>query len=170
MRQFPLHPEIPERGMALSELFGEKNARIEGMRARLRELMQSEGLPYVEREWISNSRRAQELAKWAEQRGRPQVHDALFAAYFARGEDIGELEVLSRVAESIGELGSEARRALEAGELSAVVDDDWRFARRLGVSGVPTYLCDGRAIVGAQPYALLERLVQAAGATARRES
>lgn len=170
VRQFPLHPDIPERGMPITQLFGENNSRIEGMRARLRELMAAEGLTYVDRELISNSRRAQELAKWAEARGRSEIHDALFTAYFARGQDIGDLDVLAAVAESVGESASEARRVLESGELGAAVDEDWRFARRLGVTGVPTYVCDGRGIVGAQPYALLERLVLAAGATPKAES
>lgn len=156
--------------MALSELFGERNARIEGMRQRLRELMSAEGLEYVDRVWISNSRRAQELAKWSEQRGKPEIHDALFTAYFARGEDIGDVAVLVRIAESIGERGHEVRELLESGALAPAVDEDWSFARRLGVTGVPTYVCDGRAIVGAQPYALLERLVQVAGAEPRVES
>jgi predicted DsbA family dithiol-disulfide isomerase len=132
--------------------------------------MAAEGLAYVDRAWISNSRRAQELAKWAEARGNARIHDALFTAYFARGEDIGDLEVLSKVAESVGERASDAVRALETAELAPDVDEDWRFARRLGVTGVPTYVCDGRAIVGAQPYALLERLVQVAGAAPRAES
>jgi predicted DsbA family dithiol-disulfide isomerase len=152
----------------LEALFGKDNPRIEGMRARLRELMEAEGLPYRDRAWISNSRKAQELAKLGEAQGLPAIHDALFTAYFVEGEDIGDLEVLARVAEAVGV--RDARRVLEAGELASAVDDDWRFARRLGVTGVPTYLCDGRAIVGAQPYALLERLVQVAGAEPRVQS
>lgn len=169
MRQFPLHPEIPEVGVELAELFGRDNPRIEGMRARLRELMEAGGLPYVDRTRISNSRSAQELAKWAEQE-HPKIHDALFRAYFAEGRDIADREVLVSVAESVGASDAEARRVLDERDLARSVDEDWALARRLGVTGVPTYVCDGRAIVGAQPYELLERLVTVAGAKPRVES
>lgn len=168
IRQFPLHPEIPARGATLEELFGQNNPRIEGARARLVELTQAEGLPYRDRTFVSNSRKAQELAKLGEAQGVGRVHDALFTAYFVAGDDIGDLDVLERIA--IAEGIRDARRALEDGEFAGAVDDDWRFARRAGVTGVPTYLCDGRAIVGAQPYALLERLVQVAGAEPRVQS
>jgi predicted DsbA family dithiol-disulfide isomerase len=168
VRQFPLHPEIPERGATLEELFGPKNPRIDGARARLVELTEAEGLPYRDRAFVSNSRKAQELGKLGEAQGVTGIHDALFSAYFVAGDDIGDLDVLERIAEAAGV--RDARRALENGEFSAAVDEDWAFARRIGVTGVPTYLCDGRAIVGAQPYALLERLVQVAGAEPRVQS
>jgi predicted DsbA family dithiol-disulfide isomerase len=63
--------------------------------------------------------------------------------------------VLVSVAESVGASGAEARRVLGERDLARSVDEDWALARRLGVTGVPTYVCDGRAIVGAQPYELL---------------
>ncbi len=167
IHQFPLHPEIPDAGVSIAELFGPRNPRVEGMRVRLFELMQEAELPYLDRVWISNSRLSQELAKWAEKSGNELIHDALFRAYFARGEDIGQKEVLVRVAESVGLDADEARRVLDERTMSARVDEDWQFARRVGVTAVPTYVCDGRAIMGAQPYELLERLVQVAGAKKR---
>jgi len=39
------------------------------------------------------------------------------------------------------------------------VDDDWRYAVRIGVTAVPTCMTAGRAVVGAQPYDVLEGLV-----------
>jgi predicted DsbA family dithiol-disulfide isomerase len=40
----------------------------------------------------------------------------------------------------------------------------------LGITGVPTFVADGRGVVGAQPYEALERLVVLAGATKRLAS
>jgi predicted DsbA family dithiol-disulfide isomerase len=167
IRQFPLHPEIPDAGVSIAELFGPHNPRIEAMRARLRDLMNDAELPYLDRSFISNSRTSQELAKWAEVSGNGAIHDALFRAYFARGEDIGNTDVLVAVAESVGLDPAEARRVLAERTLSEEVDADWQLARRMGVTAVPTYLCDGRAIVGAQPYELLERLATLGGAKKR---
>jgi len=49
------------------------------------------------------------------------------------------------------------------------VDADWQRAMQLGVTGVPTFVAQGRGVVGAQPYEILERLVVLAG-TQRRDA
>ena len=67
---FPLHPEIPEEGMELSDLFRGRNFDIGAMQQRLAAVAGEVGLPLVKRTCISNSRRAQELGKWAETMGK----------------------------------------------------------------------------------------------------
>ena len=44
--QFPLHPETPEEGSTLEELFAGRGFDIEAAQTRLSELMKAEGLPY----------------------------------------------------------------------------------------------------------------------------
>jgi len=61
---FPLHPETPQEGRSLSELFAGRD--IEPMKRQMRELMAEAGLEYGERTHTYNSRLAQELAKWAD--------------------------------------------------------------------------------------------------------
>ncbi|MGD8705490.1 MAG: DsbA family oxidoreductase, partial [Syntrophobacterales bacterium] len=41
---------------------------------------------------------------------------------------------------------------------------DWVYSRTHGITAVPTFAADGRTVVGAQPYEVLEKLVVAAGA------
>jgi predicted DsbA family dithiol-disulfide isomerase len=134
------------------------------MAARMKGLMDAEGLAYVRRERVYNSRLAQELAKLAEQEG---IHDALFRAYFVDGINLADVEALADVAEGVGLPGAEARRALELRTFRAAVDADWARARALGVTGVPTFVAGGRGVVGAQPYEVLEELMQRAGARRR---
>ena len=69
----------------------------------------------------------------------------------------------------IGGRGGGCRWRRLAGSLSdrtfqQAVNDDWQRCYSLGVSAVPTYLSEGLAIVGAEPYDRLERLVTEAGA------
>ena len=64
-RVFPLHPEIPEAGMPLSELFAGR-LDVSAMMSRLRRVAEELDLPLGERTHTYNSRRAQELSKWAE--------------------------------------------------------------------------------------------------------
>ena len=76
---------------------------------------------------------------------------------------------------------SRNRRALPAEEARAVlterrfkdaVDADWAKSRQWGVTGVPTFVAARYGVVGAQPYEVLEQLLDKAGARrrARRQS
>ena len=62
---FPLHPETPAEGQSLAELF-KGRGDPEKMHARMKALMDAEGLPYERRTHTYNSRLAQELGAWAE--------------------------------------------------------------------------------------------------------
>jgi predicted DsbA family dithiol-disulfide isomerase len=131
----------------------------------MRGLMAQEGLPYGERTHTFNSRLAQELGAWAAtQVDGEGIHDALFQAYFVAGKNIGNTDILVDVAEAAGLSGSEARQVLISRGFKDTVDTDWQRARRLGVTGVPTFVAQGRGVVGAQPYEVLERLIVLAGA------
>jgi predicted DsbA family dithiol-disulfide isomerase len=163
-RAFPLHPEIPDYGISLKQLFANQPVDIEGMMARLSAVADAEGLPFGERTVTYNSRKAQELSKWAESRGRAEpFHDAAFAAYFVRGENLADRSVLTELAESVGLDGREAINVLDGGRFADAVDADWAEARALGVTAVPTLIRNGNRLVGAQPYESMVRLVKAAG-------
>jgi len=163
-RAFPLHPEIPESGISLKQLFANQPVDISGMMARLAAVADAEGLPFGERTMTFNSRKAQELSKWAESRGRGEpFHDAAFAAYFVRGENLADRSVLAGLAESVGLDGREAMEMLDGGRLAEAVDADWSEARALGVTAVPTLIRNGQRLVGAQPFESMVRLVKAAG-------
>ncbi len=164
---FPLHPDTPEEGRTLEALFGSQ-ADVAAMRRRMEGLMAAEGLPYGDRTHTYNSRLAQELAKWADrQPGGEAIHRALYQAYFVDGINLANIDDLPPIAESIGLSGGEAREVLDKRSEREAVDADWARARALGVTGVPTFVANSVAVVGAQPYEVLERLVVQAGAGRR---
>ncbi len=165
---FPLHPDTPPEGVSLAELFAGRDVDLDASHARMKALMDAEGLPYAKRTHSYNSRLAQELGKWAEtQDGGDALHDALYAAYFVAGRNIGDLAVLADVAADAGFSGSAARGALEERRFRDAVDQDWALSRAMGVTGVPTYAAAGYGVVGAQPYETLAALVRRAGAAER---
>ena len=165
---FPLHPDTPEEGLSLMDLFGGRRAHVDSMRQRLVSLMEEEGLPYGDRTHTYNSRLGQELAKWAERHpDGVRIHDALYRSYFVDGVNLAKVDELVRIAESLDLSGDEAREVLETRAEQEAVDLDWKRSRQLGVTGVPTFVTDGRAVVGAQPYEMLEALVTRAGARKR---
>jgi len=158
---FPLHPETPEDGMSLETLFAGRNLDLPAMHERMSKLMAQEGLPYSARTHTYNSRLAQELAKWAEEQpGGDAIHNALFRAYFVDNKNIGRMDELVRIAESIGLSGPEAREVLASRSFKDAVDADWIRSRQGGVTGVPTFVAGGYGVVGAQPYEVLEQLVR----------
>jgi predicted DsbA family dithiol-disulfide isomerase len=160
---FPLHPETPPEGKSLEELFRGRNVDRKAMHAQMKARMDAEGLPYSERTHTYNSRLAQELGKWADtQPGGEAFHDAMFRAYFVEARDISRPEVLLEVAERVGLPRADAARVLDERTFKEAVDRDWELSRRYGITGVPTFVAGDRGVVGAQPYEVLERLVQQA--------
>ena len=165
---FPLHPETPTEGRALADLFAGREAALEGMQDRLGGLMRAEGLEYGVRTHTYNSRLAQELALWADEQGATDpFHDALFRAYFVDASNLAETDVLLAAASSSGLDTGEARAVLEERRYSDGIDAHWEAARQLGVTGVPTFVAEGFGVVGAQPYEVLETLMQRAGVPRR---
>jgi predicted DsbA family dithiol-disulfide isomerase len=134
--------------------------------ARLGALMKAEGLPWAPRDHASNTRLSQELACWAADRG-VDLDDALFRAVFAEGKNVGDPEVLVALASDAGLPADEARAVLTERRYRDNVDQDWAFARQVGVTGVPTYAVERYAVVGAQPYEVLAQLAERAGVRAR---
>ena len=160
---FPLHPETPLEGQSLEELFADRGYDIPSVLARLKKVADEEGLPFGERTMTCNSRRAQELGKWAEEMGKgEEFHHAAFLAYFDKGLNLAEFDVLAELAQSVGLDPDEARRVVEKGLYKKTVDDDWAYSRTVGVSAVPTFSVNGQALVGAHPYESMKRLVETA--------
>ena len=136
--------------------------------SRLRKVAEELGLPLGKRKKTYNSRLAQELAKWAESKGRGDpFNEAVFRAYFVDGENIGKVDVLVALAKSIGLPEEQARSVLELGSFKEAVDSDWLRSHSLGVTAVPTFFIDDRVVVGFPAYELLEEFAEACGAEKR---
>jgi len=165
---FPLHPETPPKGRSMAELYAGRNVDPETMYARMKGLMDAEGLPYGRRTHTYNSRLAQELGKWADtQPGGEAIHDVLYRAYFVDNRNIGDPEVLVEIAQSVGLSPEEARAVLAERRFKDAIDADWAKSRAYGITGVPTFVAARYGVVGAQPYEVLEQLLKKAGAGRR---
>jgi len=159
-RAFPLHPETPEAGLLMKEVYAAKIIDIPKAMARLKKVAEELGLPLGERKKTYNSRRAQELGKWAESRGKgDEFHDAVFRAYFADGKNIARVTVLAAIVKGMGLSEKEVREVLKKRTFQDAVDSDWELAYQLGISSVPTFVVDDEAVVGAQPYEVLEQFL-----------
>jgi predicted DsbA family dithiol-disulfide isomerase len=147
--------------MELSELFAGREEMIKEMQARLRRLAETEGLPLAERTRTYNSRRAQELGKWAEAQGKGDLfRKAVYGAYFVEGRNIAKVDELVRIAEAVSLPGDEARAVLTTGSFSAAVDADWQRAWDMGISAVPSHIFAGKRLVGFSSYEDFVRLIE----------
>jgi predicted DsbA family dithiol-disulfide isomerase len=107
------------------------------------------------------TRLAHQAAHWARARRRfDDYHEALFRAFFERGEDIGQIAILTRLAADLRLDGDALREALERREFEPSVLADERDAQALGVRGVPAFVADRRALLsGVTPAETLRQLI-----------
>ena len=143
---------------------GEERARR--LYASITEIGRAEGIMFrFERmRRTPSSVDAHRLVRWAARFGRgAEVVEAVFAAHFADGRDIGDAEVLAAIAASCGLKPHAARAFLGSdAEVDSVHADNLR-AHRLGINGVPCFVVAGNhAIAGAQEPEVLERLLDVA--------
>jgi predicted DsbA family dithiol-disulfide isomerase len=157
---FPLRTDTPEDGLSLKEIYAARNIDIDQAKKRFRQVADEIGLPLGERDKTYNSRPAQELAKWAEEKGKgDEFHKAVFRAYFVDARNIGKMDELLRIVTSIGLPEKEAKKTLESETFKKDVDADWSRCHALGITAVPTFVIDHQAVVGFQPYEALENLL-----------
>ena len=169
-RTFQLNPQMPPEGMDRATYLnlkfgGAENATM--IYDRIRGAGADDGIDF-NFEGIArtpNTLNSHRLVRWAAGFGKEtELVEALFQAYFFRGEDIGAEAVLLQAAESAG-LDREAAAAfLETDDLLAEVSEEDRQARALGIDGVPCFIFNGRhALAGAQPPKVLAEMLDIAG-------
>ena len=150
--------------MLLAKIYARYKMDIAEATARLKKVASELKLPLGERKYTYNSRLAQELGKWAETEGKGDAfHNAVFRAYFVDGENIGKPDVLKHLADTVGLSILHAGEVLQFRTFKDAVDEDWSLSRRMGITAVPTFVLDGQAVVGAQPYETLEKFLVTGG-------
>jgi predicted DsbA family dithiol-disulfide isomerase len=169
-RTFPLHPETPEEGQLLEDLFRTTPEKIAAMIDHLRVTAEELGLPLGARNKTYNSRLAQELGLWAEDQGKGEpFHMEAFRAYFAGGLNLAKLPVLLELARNVGLPEEEAERILTNRAYKDKVDRDWADSRLKSIKAVPTFIMGQHKLIGAQSYEALAELVTHYGVIERKK-
>jgi predicted DsbA family dithiol-disulfide isomerase len=136
------------------------------MSDRLARMFDEAGLPHAERlEKVPNSRGALILAELARDRGvLARIHPRLFDAYWARGLDIGDEQVLVEEGSAVGLDRGDVVDALVNPDYLERVSARTREALELGIGGVPGWVIDERLLVpGAQPHEVFARVLERLG-------
>lgn len=129
--------------------------------SQLKQTAANLGLALGDRQRTYNSRLAQEVGLWAETKGKGHIfHMNAFRAYFADGKNIAEKEILLDLIRVSGLDAEEGNRVIDDRSFSDAVDRDWELSRAKGVNAVPTFFMGLDKLVGAQPYEVMEKMVE----------
>jgi len=178
-RPFELNPDMPVAGLDRrayrSARFGSW-ARSQQLDHGVAEAGATEGLVFRHDLMLRtpNTRAAHRLVALSQQHGcGSAMVEGLFAAYFTRGQDVGDPAVLLALAGQVGLAPADDADAVAgSGELGRRTEADvatgLRRAGQLGISGVPFHLIGGRyGVSGAQPASLLAQVLRRAADDAR---
>ena len=158
---FQLNPEMPAGGMDRREYLDRKFGGPEGAERiyeAVRAAGEAEGISFAfeEIERVPNTVDSHRLIHWANREGHQDaVVEDLFRRYFIDGEDIGDHAVLVGAAAEAGMDGEAIAARLSTDEDVERVRGAANEASRMGVSGVPCFIFEGRdAVSGAQDPAV----------------
>jgi predicted DsbA family dithiol-disulfide isomerase len=152
----------------MAAILEERGLDPAAVQANLERAAASCGVPFGKRTHTYNSRRANELGKWAELKGKRDAFDAaVFRAFFVERKNIALEEVLREIAAEAGLDPEEAADVLKKGTFRDAVLQDWDYSARCGIVAAPTYRMGTHRLVGAHPYERLAAFVEKAGCRKR---
>ncbi|HEX2210822.1 MAG TPA: DsbA family oxidoreductase [Longimicrobium sp.] len=156
-RPFQLRPDLPPEGQAWDEVIRTRFGGPERAKAMFQHVAAAGAHDALQFDFERipahpNTRDAHRLVLFAQQAGvGRQMAEALFAANFTEGRDLGKTGVLADIAAQVGLDRDRVARFLGGDELGRQVDESQAEAASLGITGVPFFVIDGRyAFSGAQ--------------------
>jgi len=176
-RAFQLNPDMPREGMDRTDYVVRKFGSMDGanrvydaVKAAAAEEEIPLALDRIQR--TPNTLRAHQLIHLAGQQGvQDAVVEDLFQAYFMRGEDVSEMDVLTAAAGRAGMDAEAVRAALDGDEALEIVQREDQEARGAGIQGIPTFILNGQyAVSGAQEPKVLHNLFDVARNAAREDA
>lgn len=164
---FQLNPDMPEGGMDRREYletkFGGKEGAVRAY-APVVEHAEKAGLKidFEGMKRTPNTVNAHRLIHWAGIEGKQNAAvSALFKAYFVEARDIGDIDVLSDIADDIGMDAAVVRRLMQSDSDVEEIKARDAHSRKMGINSVPTFIVGGRhAVPGAQPPELWGKVIE----------
>lgn len=145
-----IHPDTPKNGMELTKRFpaAQLNRMIENLKAAGKQY----GIQFNEFTILSNSRMALAAGEYAKEKGKfHEFHEEAFNAYFTQGKDIGDIEIVSSIAEKVGLDSKELLKNVQEGKYDNILEETQQIAHENEINSTPTFIIDNKyAVVGAQ--------------------
>lgn len=172
---FELNPQMEAGGQSIVEHLAEKYGSTPEQLKRSEEMIRERGaalgftFDMEKRTRVYNTFDAHRLLHWAHGEGKQlALKQALFAANFTEGRDVGSHDVLVDVAAKAGLDPARARQILASDEYAKDVRERELFYTQHGIHAVPAVIINERHLIsGGQPAEVFEQaLRQIAGESA----
>lgn len=163
-RFIEIHPDTPAQGTTIDTL-DYSDEQWQGMMDGLLEMAREEGITLAPVRMLANSHRALLLAEAVKKEGRDifyAFNQALYREYFLSGRNIGDVEVLRKIAQDSGVSDSVIENAWTDAELEKILQMNMNMAVKAEVSGTPTFFIGQQRLTGAVPLSTLRQAAEAA--------
>ena len=147
---YELRPETPREGIPLSSLF--PGIDLKQRYDNLNRAAEPFGITFSELSRVSNSHVALQAGEYAKASGKfHDFHDRVFRAYFQEILDIGNTDLVLKLAGEVGLDVEDLRGALENDRYAPHLQDAREMAAKYSITAVPTFIIgEEQKIVGAQ--------------------
>ena len=129
---------------------------------QISEMGRAEGIDFKYASTLyTNTFDALRLTKLAQDKGRTEIIEKLFDAYFTKNLELSNFDVLKKIAAECGLDSAEVEKVLNSDKYAAEVRADEMQAARLGVHGVPFFIVGEKyTLSGAQPAKILQQAIE----------
>jgi predicted DsbA family dithiol-disulfide isomerase len=145
-----IHPETSAEGDPIDSL-QYSSEQWQQMMTNLERIAKEENIPLSKLNFIANSKDALLLSEAAKQCGADifyDLHERLFTAYFVDGENIGDREVLKKIADSCGINNKTIDSAWSEEKYAQHILENFNAARKYKIQSVPSFVFGERVLTG----------------------
>jgi predicted DsbA family dithiol-disulfide isomerase len=160
-RGFQIHPDWPATGIPVEKVYG-----VDGSDARkaawerISTMATEIGIAMRPPTVLTNSHNALAACECAIAAGKgEEFEERVYRAYFGDGANIGDPEVLKKLAGDVGLEAAQIEEAIASPQVQLKLKNNALVAHQHGVSGVPTFFIGTYPLVGAQSEATMRKIL-----------
>jgi predicted DsbA family dithiol-disulfide isomerase len=157
-KMIEIHPETPTQGIPIELI---KRGFMNNVWINVKKIAEDSNIDIKIPPILSNSKLATIASEYAKTRGKfDDYHNAVFEAYWKNEKDIGDINVLIKIAEEIN-LDSEGLKEYIGKEnWKQTLENNLNESYDNFVTGVPTFIINEKIIPGAAPYSSIRKVYQ----------
>lgn len=163
-RGFQIHPDWPAEGIAADKLRGNGDAAArQATWKRITAMAGAVGFEIKPPALLTNSRAALAATEFARDLGHDEaLEERIYKAYFGEGLNIGDAQIVTRLAGEAGLDESKVADAIKSTKYEMRLKNHTLTANNRGVSGVPTFFIGEYPLVGAQSLDAMRAILRRA--------
>jgi predicted DsbA family dithiol-disulfide isomerase len=163
-RGFQIHPDWPAEGIPAAQAreTGDAASRV-ALWERISAMAEAVGFSIKPPAVLTNSRAALAATEFARESGRDEaLEERIYRAYFNDGVNIGDAQIVARLAGEAGLDAVEVADAIKSPKYEMRLKNNSLAAHQRGVSGVPTFFIGEYPLVGAQSLDAMRSILKRA--------